>query len=63
MTIDKAYIQHKKTVALNDGKQMSEYDFLKFAAWTRLFYNHWNADEKDIDAIIHMGALRISRTY
>jgi len=63
MTIDKAYIQHKKTVALNNGKPMAEDDFLKFSAGLRLFYNQYNANEKDVDAIIHHGALRISLSY
>ena len=63
MTIDKAYVQHINTVALNNGRPMSEDEFRKFAAGLRLFYNQWNADERDIDAIIHSGALKIARTY
>lgn len=61
MTIDQAFALHKNTVALNGGKPMSKSDFNRFATALKMFYKQWSVEEKDVDALIHHGALRLSK--
>ena len=59
MDINKAYNQHKRTVKLNGYKPMPVEDFIEFAMRLSSFYYKYNADEKDVYAVILNGALRI----